>query len=141
IEHDHIVHIYQVDEDRGVPYLAMQFLSGSSLEDVLQRAGKLKAPQILRLGSQIAEGLSVAHAKGLIHRDIKPANIWVEANYGGRVKLLDFGLARTVRADVGITHSGVILGTPAYMPPEQARAEKVDHRCDLYSLGCVLYRM
>lgn len=141
IEHDHIVHIYQVDEDHGVPFLAMQLLSGSSLEDVLKRAGRLKTPQILRLGAQIAEGLAVAHAKGLIHRDIKPANIWIEANYGGRVKLLDFGLARTVQTDVGITQSGVLLGTPAYMPPEQARGDKVDHRCDLYSLGCVLYRM
>lgn len=141
IEHDHIVHIYQVDEDRGVPFLAMQLLSGSSLEDVLKRAGRLTTPQILRLGAQIAEGLAVAHAKGLIHRDIKPANIWVEANYGGRVKLLDFGLARMVQTDVGITQSGAIVGTPAYMAPEQARGDKVDQRCDLYALGCVLYRM
>lgn len=141
IEHDHIVHIYQVDEDRGVPFLAMQLLFGSSLEDILQQAGSLTPLQVLHLGTQIAEGLAVAHAKSLIHRDIKPANIWIESNYGGRVKLLDFGLARSVQADAAISHSGLIIGTPAYMPPEQARGEKVDHRCDLYSLGCVLYRL
>jgi serine/threonine protein kinase len=146
IDHDYIVHIYQVDEDRGVPFLAMQLLSGCSLEDVLRRASALTAarltvPQLLRLGAQIAEGLAVAHAKGLIHRDIKPANIWIEVDHGGRIKLLDFGLARSVHADIGITQSGAILGTPAYMAPEQARGEPVDQRCDLYSLGCVLYRM
>ncbi len=141
IEHDNIIHIYQVSEDRGVPFVAMPLLKGASLEDLLRRAGALQLKQTVRIGSQIAEGLAAAHERKLIHRDIKPGNIWIEPTGGGRVKILDFGLARTTEGDTGLTQSGAILGTPAYMPPEQARGEKVDHRADLYSLGCVLYRM
>src|SRR5262249_36434455 len=92
--------------------------------------------EVLRIGREIAEGLAAAHKRGLIHRDIKPSNIWLES---GRVKILDFGLARAVRDDVRLTQSGVVVGTPAYMSPEQARGEAVDARCDLFSLGCVLY--
>jgi hypothetical protein len=88
----------------------------------------------------VAEGLAAAHARGLIHRDIKPGNIFLEGPRG-RVKILDFGLARAAVDDAHITQSGVILGTPAFMAPEQARGEPVDARCDLFSLGCVLYRM
>jgi serine/threonine protein kinase/WD40 repeat protein len=141
IEHDNIVHIYQVGEDRGVPFLAMQLLTGLSLEDVLKREGPMKIQQVLRIGIQIAEGLSAAHQRDLIHRDIKPANIWIEPTGGGRAKLLDFGLARSTSDDISLTQTGAIMGTPAYMAPEQARGEKVDSRADLYSLGCVLYRM
>ena len=141
IEHDNIIHIYQVSEDRGVPFVAMPLLKGTSLDDLLRRVGALQLKQTLRIGSQIAEGLAAAHERKLIHRDIKPGNIWIEPTAGGRVKILDFGLARTTEGETGLTQSGAILGTPAYMPPEQARGEKVDHRADLYSLGCVLYRM
>lgn len=141
IEHDHIVHIYQVGEDRGIPFLAMQLLNGLSLEEMLERKGALKIQQILRIGMQIAEGLEAAHDQELIHRDIKPANIWIETTGGGRVKILDFGLARSTVEDISLTQSGAILGTPAYMAPEQARGEQLDQRCDLYSLGCVLYRL
>ena len=141
IDHDHIVHIYQVGEDRGVPFLAMQLLSGVSLEDLLKRQGGLKVKQILRISAQVAEGLAAAHERDLIHRDIKPANIWIEPTGGGRAKILDFGLARNTAEDISLTQTGAIMGTPAYMAPEQARGEKVDHRCDLYSLGCVMYRM
>lgn len=141
LENDHIVPIYQVGEDRGVPFLAMPFLKGSSLEDRLKKSGKLNTEQVVRLGMQIARGLAVAHERGLIHRDIKPANIWIEPDNGGRAKLLDFGLARGLSGDSHLTQSGTIVGTPAYMAPEQARGEKVDARCDLFSLGCVLYRM
>jgi WD40 repeat protein len=145
IEHDHIVTIHQVDEDRGVPYLAMQMLKGMSLEDYLKRAKETKKPltlgQILKLGREIAKGLAAAHERGLIHRDIKPANVWLDATAGGRVKILDFGLARPAEADSSITQSGVIVGTPAYMAPEQAQGKPVDGRADLFSLGCVLYRL
>ncbi len=81
------------------------------------------------------------HERGLIHRDIKPANIWLDASAGGRVKILDFGLARPSTGEQNLTQSGVIMGTPSYMAPEQARSEKVDHRADLFSLGVVLYRL
>jgi serine/threonine protein kinase len=141
IEHDYIVTIYQVGEDRGVPFIAMQLLQGESLEARLSRAGRLAEAEVLRIARQTAIGLAVAHERGLIHRDIKPNNIWLEARGGGeRVKLLDFGLARSVAGDANLTRSGAILGTPAYMAPEQARGQTVDHRADLFSLGCVLYR-
>jgi hypothetical protein len=140
LDHDHIVHIYQVGEDRGVPYLAMQFLQGSPLDDRLKRQGKLPVPEVLRIGREAAEGLAAAHARGLIHRDIKPANIWLEGERA-RVKILDFGLARSSDDQSNLTQSGAIVGTPAYMAPEQARGEPLDGRCDLFSLGCVLYCM
>src|SRR5262249_30346136 len=81
-----------------------------------------------------------AHARGLIHRDIKPANIWLEQD-GGRVKVLDFGLARAADGETELTDPGTVAGTPAYAAPEQLRGEKVDGRCDLFSLGCILYRL
>src|ERR1043165_1055515 len=137
IEHDNIVPIFQIGEDRGIPFLAMPLLSGRSLDDLLRKVSKLKVQQIVNLGLQIAEGLKAAHERGLIHRDIKPANIWIEPVKGGRIKILDFGLARSMAAVSHLTESGIILGTPAYMAPEQAQGRAVDHRCDLFSLGCV----
>jgi hypothetical protein len=140
IDHEHIVTIYQVGEDRGIPFLAMKLLHGESLEDRLNhRGGRLPFAEVLRIGQEVAEGLAAAHERGLIHRDIKPANIWLEQ---GRdwVRIVDFGLARVVNENVHLTQSGMIIGTPAYMAPEQANAEPLDFRCDLFSLGCVLYR-
>jgi WD40 repeat protein/tRNA A-37 threonylcarbamoyl transferase component Bud32 len=139
LEHDHIVQVYQVGEDRDVPFLAMQLLKGETLARRLHREGKLSADEVLRIGREAAEGLAAAHAAGLIHRDVKPGNIWLEAERG-RVKILDFGLARAAETSVHLTQSGFLPGTPAYMAPEQAQGEPVDARCDLFSLGCVLYR-
>jgi serine/threonine protein kinase len=140
IEHDHIVTIYQVGEDCGVPFLAMKLLQGQSLEERLtEEGGWLPVAEVLRIGRETAEGLAAAHAKGLIHRDIKPANIWLEQDRG-RVKIVDFGLARAAESDLNLTQEGLVMGTPAYMAPEQADDKPLDHRCDLFSLGCVLYR-
>lgn len=146
IEHDHIVAIHQVGEDRGVPFIAMPMLKGSSLEDYMKkRKGKphfgLSIPQIVKLGREMAKGLQAAHERGLVHRDIKPSNIWLDSSAGGRVKILDFGLARPTTDEQGLTSVGAILGTPAYMAPEQASGEHVDFRADLFSLGVVLYRL
>jgi serine/threonine protein kinase len=140
IEHEHIVVIYQVGQDRGIPFLAMQLLQGESLESRLQRQAPLPVPEILRIGREIAEGLAAAHARGLIHRDVKPENLWLESPRG-RVKILDFGLARAVLQATAGTQQGTVIGTPAYMAPEQAGGKPIDARCDLFSLGCVLYRM
>src|SRR5262245_41815932 len=140
VEHDHIARIYQVDQERGLPFLAMELLKGESLHERLRREEKLPLPEVLRVGREVAEALAAAHATGLTHRDVKPANVGLEGPKG-RVKLLDFGLARAASQDAALTQEGAIIGTPAYMAPEQARGEAVDARCDLFSLGCVLYRM
>ncbi len=140
IEHEHIVTVYQVGEDRGVPFLAMQLLRGETLEARLGRGGgRLPLPEVLRVGREIAEGLAAAHAKGLVHRDIKPANVWLEEGRG-QVRIIDFGLARGAEPDAQFTQVGTVIGTPAYMAPEQATGAAVDARCDLFSLGAVLYR-
>jgi serine/threonine protein kinase/Leucine-rich repeat (LRR) protein len=140
---EHIVTIYNFGEEAGTLFLVMEFLQGESLEDRLQREGKLPVAEAVRIGRQIAAGLAAAHglAKPLIHRDIKPSNIWVETHKNDRVKILDFGLAREVENADRLTGDGHFVGTIAYMAPEQADCKELDCRCDLFSLGCVLYRM
>jgi urea transport system substrate-binding protein len=153
---EHIITIYQVGLENDVPFLAMKFLHGESLEQRLQREGRIPVKEVLRIGREIALGLSAAHERGLIHRDIKPANLWLETpppeegsssgtrlscEYVYRVKLLDFGLARPINDARRLTATGLIVGTPTYLAPEQARGQPLDHRCDLFSLGIVLYRM
>jgi len=140
IKHIHIVTIFQVGEDRGVPFLAMEFLEGEPLDDRLKREATLPLAETLRIGREMAEGMAAAHERGLIHRDIKPANTWLEGKKG-HVKILDFGLARAETDSAHLTQSGAIIGTPAYMSPEQGRSAKLDARCDLWSLGVMLYRM
>jgi serine/threonine protein kinase len=140
IEHDHIVAIHQVGEDQGLPYLAMQLLKGETLQQRLEREPRLPVSEVLRLGREIARGLAAAHARGLIHRDIKPANIWLEAD-DRRAKILDFGLARAVVDDAQVTQEGLLVGTPAYMSPEQTCSQPIDPRSDLFSLGALLYRL
>lgn len=147
LEHDHIIPIYYVGEADGIPFLAMPLLKGMSLDAYLAQAGGKLAPEAtVEISRQIAAGLAAAHKQGLIHRDIKPSNIWLEPVPGRpaeafRVKILDFGLAQAEEDDVELTQAGDIIGTPAYMSPEQARGEKVDARGDLWSLGVVLYVM
>ncbi|WP_442511923.1 protein kinase domain-containing protein [Novipirellula sp. SH528] len=140
IEHENIVAIYQVGRDRDVPFIAMPLLKGESMEETLVREGAMDELRAVRIGHQIAEGLSAAHRSNLIHRDIKPDNLWL-VDGDARVKILDFGLAREIERDAGFTRTGVVVGTPRYMAPEQALGEEVDHRSDLFSLGSVLYRM
>jgi ABC-type branched-subunit amino acid transport system substrate-binding protein len=137
---DHIVAIHDVSEQNGVPYLVMELLAGETLEARLKREAPMPLPDVFRVGREVATGLAGAHARGLIHRDVKPANVWLQAP-SGRVKLLDFGLAYEVAAAKNLTQTGVILGTPAYMAPEQADGARVDARADLFSLGCILYEM
>ncbi|MFQ3591659.1 MAG: protein kinase [Gemmataceae bacterium] len=137
LQHDHIVTIYQVGEARGIPFLVMPFLRGQSLETRLQRDSRLPEPEVRRIGRELAEGLLAIHEHGLVHRDIKPGNIWLEGE-AGRVKILDFGLARSL-TDGHLTQQGSLVGSPAFMSPEQARRQPVDSRADLFSLGCVLY--
>jgi tetratricopeptide (TPR) repeat protein len=137
--HEHVVTIHAVDETDGAPYIVMQYVAGQSLQDQIDREGPLGLKVVLRVGMQVAAGLAAAHAQGLVHRDIKPANILLE-NGVERARITDFGLARA-GSDARLTASGTLAGTPQYMAPEQARGEAVDHRTDLFSLGCVLYAM
>jgi Leucine-rich repeat (LRR) protein/tRNA A-37 threonylcarbamoyl transferase component Bud32 len=156
MRHDHVVPIYEVGEDRGIPFLAMPLLAGQNLEQRLQLQGQLPIADLLRIGREAAEGLAATHARGLIHRDVKPANIWLESKDEGpnkdrdppprdrppyRVQLLDFGLARAGAGQGNLTGCGVPVGTPVYMAPEQSLGEAVDWRSDLFSLGVILYRM
>jgi hypothetical protein len=139
VKNEHVVGIYEVQEESQPPYLVMECVDGISLADKIERDGPLGVTEILRIGVQIAEGLAAAHKQGKVHRDIKPANILLE-NGVERVKITDFGLARAVD-DANVTQSGTIAGTPMYMSPEQAEGLPIDHRSDLFSFGTVLYAM
>ncbi|MCA9107660.1 MAG: protein kinase, partial [Planctomycetales bacterium] len=139
LDHDNIVHVYQVGLAHDAPYLAMQLLKGETLTSYLRRKGQLEQADAARIGSEIARGLAAAHAQGLIHRDIKPDNLWIEPT--GRVKILDFGLARDLQSSENMTMEGALLGTPRYMSPEQAIGNPLDGRSDLFSLGSVLYEL
>jgi serine/threonine protein kinase/formylglycine-generating enzyme required for sulfatase activity len=139
IRHENVVNIYNVDEI-PIPYLVMEYIPGQTLQQRLDEHGPLDLPDVLRLGKQIADGLAAAHAQELIHRDVKPGNILLETGINDRVKITDFGLARTAD-DASVTQSGMIAGTPLYMAPEQVLGHKLDPRADLFSFGSVLYQM
>ena len=145
IRHPHIVEIYRAGEENGVLFVAMPLLQGESLETRLLRESQLPVAEAIRIARETAEALATAHGYGLVHRNLKPSNIWLERVPGQelpRVKVLDFGLATTVAAGPGgLPESGVVLGTPGYLAPEQARNLPLDPRCDLFSLGCVIYHM
>ena len=170
IRHENVVGIYAVQEWRGLPYLIMEYVDGISLEERLRRKGALPLEEALRVGAEVAAGLDVAHMRGLVHRDIKPGNILLQtksevpqrkseipnsksetqgtgsfSDFEFRIsnfeaKVADFGLARALN-DPRVTQSGLLVGTPQYMAPEQARGDPPDLRSDLFSLGSVLYAM
>lgn len=142
VDHDNIVPVFQVGEHAGVPFIAMPRLAGATLSDRLAD-GPVPVAEAVEVARQVAAGLAAAHAAGLVHRDVKPSNLWLETRPDSvrRVRLLDFGLARAVAPDAQVTRSNQILGTPAFMAPEQGWGRPIDHRADLFSLGVVLYRM
>ena len=137
LSHPNICHVYEIDEDDGRTFISMEFVQGETLEDRIAK-GPLALKDALDIGRQVADGLEAAHEKGIVHRDIKPANILLDAK--GRATIMDFGLARLTEAS-RLTKADQTMGTVAYMSPEQAQGMDVDHRTDIWALGCVLYEM
>jgi serine/threonine protein kinase/TolB-like protein/Tfp pilus assembly protein PilF len=148
LNHPNICVIHEVGEaEGGRPFYAMEYIEGQTLDAVLQQR-RLAIPEVLDIGSQIAEALDAAHARGIVHRDIKPGNIMLDKRR--QVKVLDFGLAKrfvedgandTTAFSAGLTQTGVLIGTPHYMSPEHVLGRQLDHRSDIFSLGVVLYEM
>jgi tetratricopeptide (TPR) repeat protein/tRNA A-37 threonylcarbamoyl transferase component Bud32 len=137
--HPHILPLLDSGEADGLLYYAMPYIEGESLKDRLNREKQLPVEDALAIASDVARALEYAHERGVLHRDIKPENILIS---GGEAVVSDFGIARAIEGGVGLTATGVAIGTPAYMSPEQASGtEELDGRSDLYSLGCVLYEM
>ncbi len=138
MSHPNIVTIYDVGEFENETYIAMEYVEGRTLRELI-KSEELTTEHIIDIAIQISEGLNEAHSKGIIHRDIKPENILIDGK--GRVKIVDFGLARIKNVSRDITKQGSTLGTIKYMSPEQVRNEKVDQRSDIWSLGVILYEM
>jgi hypothetical protein len=140
LSHPHIVAIYDIGQEGESHYLILEFVDGPNLSGLIssQPDRRCDAATTLRIGSQVCQALECAHSRGILHRDIKPENIMITSD--GLPKLMDFGLARALGGPK-LTQRGVIVGTPAYLPPEQALGKHIDARSDLYSLGCVLYEM
>jgi serine/threonine protein kinase len=138
LTHPNIVTIYEVGEDNGRHFIAMEFLEGQSLRDVLQVRGALPVPEALRIAVAVAQALQYAHQNGVIHRDVKPDNVHLLPN--GGIKLTDFGIARLM-FEASLTADGQIFGTPSYMSPEQVSGKSLDPRSDLFSLGVMLFEM
>ena len=139
INHTNVVHVYDAGRDGASLFLVMEFIEGESLSARLHRREYPDIPSALELAAQVADALGAAHALGVIHRDVKPANIML--NRQGTVKVADFGVAKAVGEDTGLTRTGTVVGSPAYMAPEQVRGEVVDGRADLFSLAVVLYEL
>lgn len=138
IDHPNICAIHEIDEtEDGRTFIVMAYYEGESLREKIKRS-PLPLQEAMDIGIQVARGLGQAHKKGIIHRDIKPANIIVTAD--GVTKIVDFGLAK-LSDRLALTRAGTVMGTVAYMSPEQARGEDVDQRTDLWALGVVLYEM
>ena len=138
MNHDNAVSVYDVDQDDGLHYVAMEFVDGKSMQGWMDKLGKLPVGDALHVTLRCAEALQVAHNQSMVHRDIKPDNVMMTTK--GKVKVADFGLAKATDEDMSMTQSGTGLGTPYYMAPEQARnAKHVDGRTDIYALGITLY--
>ena len=136
--HPNVVQVYDVGEDERGPYIVMEYVEGDTLADELRRRGRLPSDEVIAIGIQLCAALDAAHAAGLVHRDIKPQNVLRRPD--GHVKIADFGIARSLAA-TSHTELGTVLGTAAYLAPEQARGEQVTPAADIYSLGVVLYEL
>jgi serine/threonine protein kinase len=139
VTHPNVVRIHDFGELGQIKYLTMAYVEGADLAAVMRREGRLGVPRAVSIMKQVSEGLSAAHAAGVVHRDLKPANVMLDAD--DRALLTDFGIARSVDAATLHTMPGSLIGTLEYMAPEQARGESADHRSDVYSLGLIFYEL
>lgn len=138
ITHKNICRMYDFNKDEEISYITMEYVSGEDLKSSVTRMGLLSAGKTIFLAKQICEGLAEAHKLGVVHRDLKPQNIMIDR--GGNIRIMDFGIARSVQAK-GVTATGVMIGTPEYMSPEQVEGKDVDQRADIYSLGVILFEL
>jgi serine/threonine protein kinase len=138
LQHPHILPVFDFGELDGYTYIVMPFIASGTLTD-LMHGQPLALEQVRKVISQVGDALDYAHMCGLIHRDVKPSNVLMDER--GNCLLTDFGLAKIIESSIHITTSGMIMGTPAYMSPEQGLGEKLDARTDIYSLGVILYEM
>jgi serine/threonine-protein kinase len=138
LNHPNIVTVYDAGKAGDVVFMAMEYIQGVELRSLLVEGQPMGVSQAISIAAQVAEGLGYAHQRGVVHRDIKPANIMVVSD--GPVKITDFGIAR-MRASADLTQTGVMLGSPKYMSPEQVIGKRADHRSDIFSLGVILYEM
>src|SRR3954447_7146979 len=138
LSHPNVVAVIDAGEDGGYPYIVLEYVEGETLKQRIDRLGRLPVDEAAAYGIEIGRGLAAAHAQRLIHRDVKPQNVLIDSD--GRAKVTDFGIARSLESD-GLTKTGRVLGTTDYVAPEQAMGQPVDARCDIYSLGILLYEM
>jgi serine/threonine-protein kinase len=138
IRHKNICQMFDLGEEKGTHFITMEFVPGEDLKSMIRMSGHLAVGTTISIAKQICEGLTEAHESGVVHRDLKPSNVMIDK--GGNARIMDFGIARSLKAK-GITGSGVMIGTPEYMSPEQVEGKEVDQRSDIYSLGVILYEM
>ncbi len=138
IAHRNVCKMYDLNEEEETPYITMEYVKGEDLKSYIRKEERIKEEEAIVLAKQVCGGLVEAHRLGVVHRDLKPQNIMIDKD--GDIKVMDFGIARSVEA-AGVTQSGVIIGTPDYMSPEQAEGEEADQRSDIYALGVILYEM
>ena len=139
LEHPHILPVHDYGEQEGTTYLVMRYVEAGTLKDLVTRDGPMELKEAARVLGQVGGALDYAHSQDVIHRDIKPSNVLVDER--GNTFLTDFGIAKLVAETAQFTASGAVIGTPAYMSPEQGMGQPVDYRCDIYSLGVVLYEL